>query len=88
MGEGLQRAFAAARATRHDPPSSAACVEMQMFLGAIVRSGGFASRNALPPATRKQDRARKKAKELGWAKYGTGGWKITEAGRAAYNGKD
>jgi hypothetical protein len=85
MGEGLQRAFAAARATRHDPPSPAATIEMQLFLGALVRNGGSASRKHLPIASRKQDAIRKKAKALGWAEYLTGEWRITDTGRNAYN---
>ncbi|WBT40128.1 hypothetical protein [Hyphomicrobium sp. DMF-1] len=58
--------------------------EMQRFLGALVRSGGHASRKFLPRSSNAQDRVRQLAKYLGWAKYSNGEWHITNAGRTAH----
>ena len=62
--------------------------EMKRFLDALVACGGEAKSSACPSATREQDKARKKAKDLGYvervARIGRPDvWAITDAGRAA-----
>lgn len=59
--------------------------EMSMFLRDIIKQGGAAESIECPTATRAQDRIRKKAKALGWVVREGSLWKITEAGRSAYN---
>ena len=61
-----------------------ALIEMQKFLTAIVLRGGSASRKHLPVADRAQDKARTKAKRLGWVEFRDGAWHITDKGRAAH----
>lgn len=83
MGHGLQKAFAAARATNLEP--GVVTDEMRKFLVALKVAGGSANgrRARMPLATREQDRARQKCKRLGLAYYSGGEWHITDAGRAA-----
>ena len=87
MGEGLQRAFAAARATQGTAMLDA---EMGKFLLALKLSGGHANgrRPYMPSASRAQDAARKKCKQRGLAFYVNGEWHITQAGREALASTD
>lgn len=81
MGSGLQRAFAAARATQLSKEEAS---EMKQFLDTLLQYEGTATSRECPLASRAQDRVRRKAKRLGWVTYEGGYWRITDAGRAAF----
>ena len=78
MGAGLQRAFAAAAATRLNE------VDWK-FLRALRRWQGVASSRDLGPQTSQdENRARQKCKRMGLVTYDGGNdgyWRLTEQGR-------
>jgi hypothetical protein len=78
MGQGLQRAFAAARATRAAPPTDA----QLKFLGQLDGWQGVAAPFDLGPQTSRCDNsARKACKRKGWVTFEDGYWRMTDAGR-------
>lgn len=70
---GLQRASAAAAATRITEPQID-------FLRELRRPRG-AGRFDLPLATRAEDRTRQACRRAGWARYEKGRWVLTDVGR-------
>lgn len=89
MGDGLKRAFAAAKTTQVRDDD---VVPLRAFLHAINFDWeGVASpdelrrsiRDRTPIADRTQDRVRRLAKRNGWVTYQGGYWRISDAGRAA-----
>ena len=78
MGQGMQRAFAAAKATQ--PMNE----EQQKFLRELLRWEGAASPRDLGPQTSQaQNAARQTCKRRGWVTCDRHYWRITDAGRAA-----
>lgn len=79
MGEGLKRAFAAAKAARSPPASE----EHLKFLRELARWSGVASPQELVCQTSQaQNAARQTCKRRGWVTFSNGYWRLTDAGRA------
>lgn len=59
--------------------------EDRKFLSRLKADGSPTDSWEIPTATRKQDRARTRAKKNGWATFDrkVWAWRLTEAGRAA-----
>jgi hypothetical protein len=80
MGQGLQRAFAAAAATRATPPN-----EPQLkFLRSLARWQGVASSRDLgPQISQEENSARQGCRRKGFVTFDGHYWRMTEAGRSA-----
>lgn len=75
MGEGLQRAIAAARATGIKP-------EHVELLRLVSRHPSGAQSYDMPMCTRANDRIRQACRRFGWMEYRKGRWHLTESGRS------
>lgn len=83
MGEGLQKAVAAALATQ-------LTAEARRFLRTLSEWGGAACREDLQrsPSNSETQKARQQCRRLGFAYYEAGYWWLTEDGRRALAGRE
>jgi hypothetical protein len=78
MGQELQRAFAAARATRASAPTD----EQIKFLRALAKWTGVATPQELGPQLSQRDNSvRQACKRKGWVTFDRNYWRLTDAGR-------
>ena len=77
MGQGMQRAVAAAQGTR-------ATDAQKKFMRDLAKWQGVASSQDLGPQTQQiENSARQTCKRRGWVTFEGGYWRITDAGRSA-----